>query len=145
MTLKNRILRGVCAMLVICLALPTLCSCGVNEAKSESKAIFEDFFRAIKAEDYDKAEEYLHPDLPILAVMGQVLIIEERENIDFQSQIVIHRYPSFSSSYYDSSVDGSKRELTADATIGDVTVTMEIVIVDNDEGYGIYSFDVYER
>ena len=134
----------ICFGIVVCLVFSMLCSCETKIKRTDAKAIFEDFFRAIKAEDYEKAEGYLHPDHQG-ALESSFSAIELSEKIDFQESIVIERYTSFSSSYYDSEYDGAKFTLVANARVSEVPVVIELTVVDNDDGRGVYHFLVSKR
>ena len=92
-------------------------------------------------EDYSKAEALLHPERPA-ELENFFLSIEEEKSIDFQEGIEIKKYTGFSSSYYDSTVDGSTYELTMETTVGAKTVEFTIEIVKNENGYGIYNLDL---
>ena len=135
--------RTVCILLTVCFCFFALTSCSGGIGREKAKDTFEEFFRAVKNDDFEKAEGYLHPSHP-----GMLEIIfyafENTEGIDFQESIVIERYSNFSSAYYDSAVDGSRYSLVAKARVSDVPVTIECVMVDNEEGYGVYSFNVYK-
>ena len=57
-------------------------------------------------------------------------------------RIKIEKYTNFSSSMYNSTVDGSTYELSMKTKVGEQEVKFTIEIVKNDEGYGIYNFDI---
>jgi len=67
------------------------------------------------------------------------LQVEQEESMDFQEGIEIERYTGFSTSWYDSSVDGSRYELSMRAKVGDKTVSFTVEVVRNEDGYGIYN------
>ena len=71
-----------------------------------------------------------------------LLNVEQEENVDFQAGIEIEKYTGFSSSMYDSTVNGSTYELTMRTKVGDKTVKFTIEIVKNENGYGIYNLDL---
>lgn len=132
-----------CILLVIlsCLCLFPLASCGNGIKGDEAKAFINDFFDAIVAEDYEKAEGFLHPDRPA-DLETFLLNVEKEENVDFQSGIKIEKYTGFSSSLYDSTVDGSRYELTMRTTVGNKEVKFTVEIVKNENGYGIYNLNI---
>ena len=133
--------RKTLIILVVCLFVSCFASCGNAIKGDEAKAFINDFFDAIVAEDYDKAESFLHPDRPA-DLETFLLNVEEKENIDFQEGIEIKKYTNFSTSMYDSTVDGSTYELSMKTKVGEQEVKFTIEIVKNDEGYGIYNFDI---
>lgn len=125
------------AALVVCSV--TSCDGGVDS--DEAKAFIGDFFTAVAAEDYERAETYFHPERP--ADLETFLTgVEESENVDFQAGITVEKYTGFSSSYYDGTVDGSRLELTMMTTVGESDVEFTVEIVQNEKGYGIYNLDI---
>jgi hypothetical protein len=140
----NRINRIVCLVLVICLFAAVLCSCGDRLKNVDAKKTFAEFLEAVESEDYEEAEEYLHPSYP--GVLDLVFeMIEIREGIDFQKSIDIEKFSSTSYSYYDSKYDGSQCSFKVKAKVSGVAVIIEATVVDNDSGYGVYDFVVYKR
>lgn len=133
---KNALILTLC-----CLCTFVFASCSGGISGDEAKAFINDFFAAIVAEDYDKAETFLHPDRP--ADLEEFLLnIEKTANLDFQAGIEVEKYTGFSSSYYDSTVGGSTYELTMRTKVGENTVACTIEIVRNESGYGIYNLDL---
>ena len=137
----KRIFRMIVAIMIACLFVSSLVSCGNGIKGDEAKAFINDFFAAIVAEDYDKAEGFLHPERPA-DLEAFLQNVEKQANVDFQAGIEIEKYTGFSSSLYDSSVDGSTYELIMRAKVGDKQVRFTIEIVKNEIGYGIYNFDI---
>ena len=133
--------RNILLVSIACLCVFSFVSCGNAIKGDEAKAFINDFFEALVAEDYDKAETFLHPERPA-DLEAFFLNVEEKENIDFQLGIDVEKYTGFSSSLYDSTVDGSTYELTMRTSVGDERVKFTIEIVKNDNGYGIYNLDV---
>lgn len=119
----------------------TLVSCSGGIKGDVAKATINDFFDAVVAEDYDKAEALLHSNRP--ADLEEFFEhVEESEGLDFQAGIEIEKYTGFSSSFYDSEVGGSRYELTMKTKVGAKSVTFVIEVVGNDSGYGIYNIDL---
>ena len=137
----KRIFRMIVAIMIACLFVSSLVSCGNGIKGDDAKAFINDFFAAIVAEDYDKAEGFLHPERPA-DLEAFLQNVEKQANVDFQAGIEIEKYTGFSSSLYDSSVDGSTYELIMRARVGDKQVRFTIEIVKNEIGYGIYNFDI---
>jgi len=133
-SMMKKVVLTVLACLLVCCAV----SCGNAIKGDEAKAVINDFFDAVVAEDYDKAEELLHPSRPV-DMEAFFLQVEQEESMDFQEGIEIERYTGFSTSWYDSSVDGSRYELSMRAKVGDNTVSFTVEIVRNEDGYGIYN------
>ena len=138
--MKN-LFRNILLIAIACICVFSFVSCGNGIQGDEAKAFINDFFVAIVAEDYDKAESFLHPERP--ADLETLLLnVEKEENVDFQAGIEIEKYTGFSSSLYDSTVDGSTYELTMRTKVGDKKVIFTIEIVNNENGYGIYNLDL---
>lgn len=137
----KHLFKKLLAITIACLFVFSLSSCGNGIKGDEAKAFINDFFSAVVAEDYDKAEEFLHPDRPA-DLETFFLNIEKKETVDFQAGIVIEKYTGFSTSLYDSTVDGSRYELTMRTKVGDKTVDFTIELVKNATGYGIYNLDL---
>ena len=137
----KRIFRMIAAIMIACLFVSSLVSCGNGIKGDEAKAFINDFFAAIVAEDYEKAESFLHPERPA-DLEAFLQNVEKQANVDFQAGIEIEKYTGFSSSLYDSSVDGSTYELIMRAKVGDKQVRFTIEIVKNEIGYGIYNLDI---
>ena len=137
----KKLLRNILFFSLALLCAASLASCGNAIKKDEAKAVVNDFFNAIVAEDYKTAKGLLHPDRPAdLETFFQN--VEQREGVDFQSGIEIKKYTGFSSSVYDSTVGGSRYELTMRTTVGEDTVTFTVEVVKNENGYGIYNLDL---
>lgn len=138
--MKKIIFRSTILLLsLVMMLLATGCSGGISG--DDAKAHINSFLDAVEADDYEKAATFLHPDRPtdLQVFFGN---LESRENLDFSSGIAIERYSGFSSSYYDSTVDGSRYALDMEVKVGTEEIEMEIEIVSNDNGYGIYNLDV---
>jgi hypothetical protein len=118
-----------------------LSSCGGGIKGDEAKQWVRDFLVAIEEEDYESAESYLHPERP--ADMEEwFLFVEEEKELDFQKGIEIQYEEFVSSAYYDSTVSGSTYELGIEARVGEKTVYILIELVKNENGFGIYNFQL---
>ena len=137
----KKIFINVLLVIISCLCIISFASCDKGIKRDEAQALINEFFAAIVAEDYDKAEELLHPELSD-DLESFLLDIEKDENLDFQAGITIERYTGFSTALYDSNVGGSTYELTMRTKVGDDKVIFTIEIVKNENGYGIYNLDI---
>lgn len=127
---------------LFCLTLSiSLISCGDGIDTDEAKAFINDFFEAVSADDFEKANTFLHPERPA-DIKTFFEGVESETGIDFSSGIEIEKYSGFRYSYYDSSVGGSAYEVTIKASVGDKAIEFVVEIVKNDQGYGIYNFDI---
>ena len=127
-------------ILVLALSL-SIVGCRDGLKKDEAKALVEDFLEAVQNNDFEKAATYLHPEKPF-DIEKYFNGIEERKSIDFQSGIEIKRYTEYSYSAYDSEIDGSDCELEFNVIVDGVGLEMNIEIVKNDLGFGIYEIDI---
>ena len=128
--------------LAMLLMLLSLISCSGGIKGDEVKTLTADFFGAVRAEDWASAKTYLHPALDDLDLEGDFLELEEAYGIDFQEAFKVDRYTGFQSSFYSSAVGGSSYTLTMKAALGDVPFLLEITVVRNDAGYGIYGIRI---
>ncbi len=127
--------KRILLITVACACVFSLGSC-FDMKEEETKAFIDDFFTLIVNENYDKAEEFLHPDHPA-DLKAFFLNVEESKGIDFQAGVEIEEYEQFRYWFYDSAVDGSAHELIINTIIGEEKVQFTISIVDNENGYGI--------
>ena len=125
-----------------------LSGCGacdkMKEGIKKADEHFNNFCSHLTYEEYDLAKEYLHKDT-IIDVGRLKTVINDIENvygIDFADGVVLERRTSFNVTLYDSKYNGSVYDLTYKAKVGTKSVTINYVIIDNDAGYGIYSFNV---
>ncbi len=106
-----------------------------------AKGTVENFLKAAAAGDYETAKTHLHPKYPV-----DVKAYFERasldEQLDFSKGIEVIRYTEVESSHYDSQVKGSKYETTAKVKVGDVMAEIDVTIVENDDGYGIWEIEI---
>lgn len=118
----------------------SLCACSGGISRDEAKNYINGFLERIEAEDYKSAEELLHPERP--GNLKEFFEAAENEKgVDF-SNITIKKYTGFKSAMYDSTVGGSTYALKMDLNVSNQTVEMEVEIVKNDNGYGIYNLDL---
>lgn len=135
---RNNLIIALCLFSLI---IFTGCSGGIS--RDDAKAHINGFFDAVEASDFEKAETFLHPERP--ADLEEFFdTMKNDEQLDFTS-FEITKYTGFSSAYYDSSVGGSTYKLRFNADVGDVSTSIEIEIVKNDNGYGIYNFNIDKK
>ena len=140
--MKKRSITILLMILSLILFLQLVCtSCNGGVSKNEAIACIEQFWNAIVIEDYEAAYARLHQDYH-LDIKQYLSAIETESGVDFQSGVCIEKYTGFSSSYYDSRVDGSRYELTMKAEIGTTDAQFIIEVVRNEHGFGIYHIDV---
>ncbi|MBQ8303652.1 MAG: hypothetical protein IJX79_03460 [Clostridia bacterium] len=133
-------MKKIACVFVVLMVVFSFSACSGGISGDEAKSHINGFLEKIEAEDYEAAEEFLHPERPgDLQEFFEAL--ESEENVDFSS-INIEKYTGFKSSMYDSSVGGSTYSLTMKIAASDKIIRMEIEIVKNDNGYGIYNLDI---
>ena len=131
--------KVVCIFLAFMIVF-SLSACSGGISGDEAKSYINEFLGKVSSGDYKAAEELLHPERP--ADLREFFeAFENENNVDFSS-INIEKYTGFKSSWYDSSVDGSTYSLTMKIAVSDKIIQMEIEIVKNDGGYGIYNLDI---
>lgn len=136
--MKVRHFLALILVLILCLSLV---GCANAIKADEAKAHVKGFLGKIEAGDFTAAAKDLHPDRP--ADLEQFFSELEGElGVDFQSGIKIVRYTGFSTALYDSTVDGAAYTLKFDAKVSGKTLAMEIELVRNDAGFGIYNLDI---
>lgn len=127
-------------LLVLVLGL-TAVSCGSRVKKKEAKEITESFLDAVETGDFAKAKGYMHPEKQI-DVEKYFANLEAKYGVDFQKGIEIKRYVEYSSAIYDSEVDGGEYELDMNVMIDGIAFELNITVVRNDAGFGIYEIDL---
>ncbi len=133
-------MKKIACVFVVLMVVFSFSACSGGISGDEAKSFINEFFEKVSSEDYEAAEEFLHPERPV-DLQNFFEALENGENIDFSS-INIEKYTGFKSSWYDSSIGGSTYSLTMKAAASDRIFRMEIEIVKNDNGYGIYNLDI---
>lgn len=125
-------------LLVIVFAICAVTSCK-SDGKNKNEEFINSFLSELQAKNYEKAETYLHPERPAsLSEFFQAF--EKGVGIDFADGFENINYESTSFTAYDSSVEGSSYIAQITADVSSKQLKMEIEIVENDNGYGIYNF-----
>ena len=131
-------LLSVFAVLLLLLASLTACSGGIT--REEAKTAMDALLTALDNENYTEAAALYHPD----AAMSEDLLaafaeqVKTKVGIDLTEGAVVEKITGMSSSYYDSTVDGSRYVLTARIKAGDKTASLAVEVIRNDNGYGIF-------
>ena len=123
---------------VCCVFAFASCSSGISG--DDAKSHINGFLEKVESGDYEAAEEFLHPERPAnLKTFFENVSMQK--NVDF-SDINIEKYTGFKSVLYDGSVDGPTYTLTMDISVSGKNGWLEIEIVRNDNGFGIYNLDI---
>ena len=135
-----RILSVLAALLLLLTSL-TACSGGVT--REEAETAMDSLLSALDNENYAEAAALYHPD----AAMSEDLLaafaeqVKTKVGIDLTEGATVEKIPGISSSYYDSTVGGSRYELTAKIKAGDKTASLAVEVIRNDKGYGIFKVE----
>ena len=139
-------------LFVTIILICTLClsGCGtfeeMKEGMKKSRIMAENFCIELAYDNYDTARGYLHqqnltkgdPRLFLSALNN----METSNGIDFSNGVKFDSCISMSSTYYDSVYDGSVYQFVYKMSVGSKTINMEFVVIDNDNGHGILSFEI---
>lgn len=130
--------KTLCLILTALLML-TFTSCSGGIKGDEAKETVNNFLQAAEEKNWDKAEKYFHPERPA-DVQKFFSTLETKEELDF-SKIDIIKYSSVRSSVYEGSVKGTVYGFTVQLSVSGKVAQIEVEIVKNDGGYGIYNLD----
>ncbi len=133
--MKNIFKKAIVLLMICCFCTCVLTSCG---EEGKLKSYIEDFFAAVEAGDYAKAESFVHPTR-LLDAQTYFTGIEKKSGVDFQKGIEIEKYVSIEHSDYSKDVNGSMDTIIVRTRVSGVIVRFEIKIVKNAYGYGIYN------
>ena len=133
--MKNIFKKVIILFVVCCFCTCALASCG---EEGKAKSYVKDFFAAIEAGDYAKAESLVHPTRELDA-KTYFTGLEAKSQVDFQKGIKIEKYISIEHSDYSYDVEGEMYTFTVRTRASNVIVRFEIKIVNNVYGYGIYN------
>ena len=135
--------RGLSILAALCLLLASLTACSGGITREEAKTAMDALLTALDNENYAEAAALYHPD----AAMSEDLLaafaeqVKTKVGIDFTEGAVVEKITGMSSSYYDSTVDGSRYALTARIKAGDKTASLTVEVIRNDRGYGIFKVE----
>ena len=137
-----RILSVLAALLLLITSL-TACEGGVT--REEARGAMDALLTALDNEDYAEAAALYHPD----AAMTEELLaafaeqVKTKVGIDLTEGATVEKTTGMRSAYYDSTVGGSRYELTAKIQAGDKTASLTVEVIRNDKGYGIFQVECY--
>lgn len=129
---------SILAALFLLLTPLTACSGGIT--REEAKTAMDALLTALDNENYAEAAALYHPD----AAMSENLLaafaeqVKTKVGIDLAEGAAVEKITGMSSSYYDSTVDGSRYALSARIKAGDKTADLTVEVIRNDKGYGIF-------
>lgn len=135
--------RILSILAALCLLLASLTACSGSITREEAKTAMDSLLSALNNENYAEAAALYHPD----AAMTEELLaafaeqVKTKVGIDLTEGAVVEKITGMSSSYYDSTVDGSRYALTARIKAGDKTADLTVEVIRNDRGYGIFKVE----
>ena len=135
--------RVLSILAALCLLLTSLTACSGGVTREEAQTATDSLLTALDNENYAEAAALYHPD----AAMSEDLLaafaeqVKTKVGIDLTEGAVVEKITGMSSSYYDSTVDGSRYALTAKIKAGDKTASLTVEVVRNDKGYGIFKME----
>ena len=135
--------RVLSVLAALCLLLTSLTACSGGVTREEAETAMDSLLSALDNENYAEAAALYHPD----AAMSEDLLaafaeqVKTKVGIDLTEGAVVEKITGISSSYYDSTVGGSRYELTAKIQAGDKTASLTVEVVRNDKGCGIFKVE----
>lgn len=111
----------------------------VNKQKAISMA--EKFCFAIAYDDINGAKDYLHPDSPLHDNLPVFISeIEQDGGFDFSDGVAIMDRELGEGTTYDSTYKGGVHAFTLEVVVNGKTHKLSFEVVDNEKGFGIFSF-----
>ena len=135
--------RILSVLAALCLLLTSLTACSGSVTREEAKTAMDSLLTALGNKNYAEAAALYHPD----AAMTEELLaafaeqVKTKVGIDLTEGATVEKITGISSSYYDSTVGGSRYELTAKIQAGDKTASLTVEVIRNDRGYGIFKVE----
>ena len=137
--------RILSVLAALCLLLTSLTACSGGITREEAKTAMDSLLVALDNENYAEAAALYHPD----AAMTEELLaafaeqVKTKVGIDLTEGATVEKITGMQSVYYDSTVGGSRYELTAKIRAGDKTASLTVEVIRNDKGYGIFQVECY--
>ena len=135
--------RVLSILAALCLLLTSLTACSGGVTREEAQTAMDSLLSALDNENYAEAAALYHPD----AAMSEDLLaafaeqVKTKVGIDLAESAVAEKITGMSTSYYDSTVGGSRYALTAKIKAGDKTASFTVEVIRNDKGYGIFKVE----
>ena len=129
--------------LLLCLGALTACSGGVT--REETQEAMASLLTALDTESYAEAASLYHPGAAMTADLLAAFCeqVKTQVGIDLTDGAAVEKITGISSSYYDSTVGGSRYQLTAVIKAADKTATLTVEVIRNNAGYGIFHVECY--
>lgn len=139
------ITRVLSITLALLLLMTALIACSGGVTREETREAMDSLLTALDAENYAEAAFLYHPDAAMTADLLAAFCeqVSTQVGIDLTDGATVEKITGMSSSYYDSTVDGSRYQLTAEIKARDKTATLVVEVIRNDRGYGIFKVECY--
>lgn len=136
---------AICCMLIMLASV--LVSCGKGISVKETKEQTKLFIEALIDQDIAEAAGFFHPDTGITTEddLNDFLQQLQDAGIVLSGEITEFKVYGFSTSYYSSEYKGSGCQIEATVAIGDSKYTVKSLLVRNDNGYGLYNFNIEKK
>ena len=135
--------RKIALILFILIGIFLLTSCGNTVSTSEAKKYTTDFLEAIVANEYEKAEEFLHPDAKEDEDVIEDFVKQLTDNnIILSGDVTDLKTTSINVAPYTSEHKGSSCKIGGTVKVGGVTYNFICLVVNNKAGKGIFAFNI---
>lgn len=116
----------------------------VEGSIEESVGVIEAFCSDLSSGNLDDAAEKMHPDVKQSKEAFTALItgMEENSGVRFSDGIVLNSLVQAYTTYYDSIYGGKTYEIAYNASVGSKSVKLSFLVVVNEKGSGVYSFEM---
>lgn len=142
--MKNYVKHRHTAIAVILLVLLSLLLSGCGVSTDAGKETVGDFCAALKNDDLEAAVSLIHPSSELTAEqLGEAISdIEQRYGVDFSDGVVFKRCINVSQQSNVSVGNGTTKSLSLryEVSISDCDLILSVVIIENNQGYGINTF-----
>ena len=138
--MKRFAFRGISLLLLFSL-LFTLSSCAGNISDDEARVCAEDFINALEVQNYDRAERLLHPESKIdVAYFAQMA--DESSNLHFAGGVTVEEITVTKTSIYSGSEQSTHKILSVTLLANGTRRVLEMHLLKNRAGFGIYTVDI---
>lgn len=134
-------IRKLFIIFTILFSISVLTSCNsIKDQLANRKEYTLKFFSYISNNDYDTANDMLHPHSPITSLKTKINIYESRYNFSIEDTLEIYDTVSWELTGYSTQYAGSTTDIEYKVKIGDVKLYLKIFLVNNNAGKGMFDF-----
>ena len=141
---RNKTVPRILSVLAaLCLLLTSLTACSGGITREEAKTAMDSLLTALDNGNYAEAAALYHPDYAMTEELLSAFVeeVKTKVGIDLTEGATVEKITGMQSVYYDSTVGGSRYELTAKIRAGDKTASLTVEVIRNDRGYGIFKVE----